>query len=77
MFLLDDLLSIGDPAAAAPTIYPDAQRRRLTALINAAALAQTEPAVYVVEDVHWIDDVSESMLAEFLTVIPPICRHWC
>ena len=28
------------------------------------------PAVYVVEDAHWIDEVSESMLAEFFTVIP-------
>ena len=28
------------------------------------------PAVYVIEDAHWIDEVSESMLAEFLTVIP-------
>ena len=29
-----------------------------------------DPAVYVVEDAHWIDEVSESMLADFLTVIP-------
>ena len=28
------------------------------------------PAVYVIEDAHWIDEVSESMLADFLTVIP-------
>ena len=28
------------------------------------------PAVYVIEDVHWIDEVSESLLAEFVTVIP-------
>ena len=28
------------------------------------------PAVYVVEDAHWIDEVSESMLADFFTVIP-------
>jgi hypothetical protein len=28
------------------------------------------PAVYVVEDAHWIDEVSESMLAGFFTVIP-------
>ena len=28
------------------------------------------PAVYVIEDAHWIDEVSESMIAEFLTVIP-------
>src|SRR6516164_4075293 len=25
---------------------------------------------YVIEDAHWIDEASESMLAEFLTVIP-------
>ena len=53
-----------------PQIDPDARRRRLTAMINAASLARTEPALYVIEDVHWIDGVSESMLADFLTVIP-------
>jgi hypothetical protein len=42
----------------------------LTALVNAASLARTEPAVFVIEDAHWIDEVSESMLAGFLTVIP-------
>jgi hypothetical protein len=47
-------------------IDPDARRRRLTALINSVSMARTEPAVYVIEDAHWIDDVSESMLAEFL-----------
>ena len=39
-------------------------------MINAASLARKTPAVYVVEDANWIDEVSESMLAEFLTVIP-------
>ena len=53
-----------------PQIDPDARRRRLTALVNAASLARETPAVYVVEDAHWIDEVSESMLADFLTVIP-------
>ena len=38
--------------------------------MNAASLARETPAVYVVEDAHWIDEVSESMLAEFFTVIP-------
>jgi adenylate cyclase len=33
-------------------------------------LARETPAVYVVEDAHWIDEVSESMLADFFTVIP-------
>src|ERR1700757_5165282 len=28
--------------------------------------------LYVVEDVHWIDEVSESMLADFLAVVPHV-----
>ena len=68
--LLNDLLGIGDPDAALPNIDPDARRRRLTALINSVSLARTDPVVYVIEDVHWIDEVSESMFADFLTVIP-------
>ena len=68
--LFDDLLGIADPDVKLPRIDPDARRRRLTALVNAASLARETPAVYVVEDAHWIDEVSESMLAEFLTVIP-------
>ena len=58
------------PRCALPEIDPDARRRRLTALVNAASLARETPAVYVIEDAHWIDEVSESMLADFLTVIP-------
>jgi predicted ATPase len=38
-------------------------------LVNTAALARENPAVYVIEDAHWIDEVSESMIADFLTVI--------
>ena len=68
--LFDDLLGIADPDVARPRIDPDARRRRLTALVNAASLAREAPAVYVVEDAHWIDEVSESMLADFFTVIP-------
>ncbi len=70
LLLFDDLLGITDPDADLPKIDPDARRRRLTALVNAAALARENPAVYVIEDAHWIDEVSESMLADFLTVIP-------
>jgi class 3 adenylate cyclase len=68
--LFDDLLGIADPNAPLPAIDPDARRRRLTALVNAMSLARTETAVYVIEDAHWIDEVSESMLADFLMVIP-------
>jgi class 3 adenylate cyclase len=70
VLLFDDLLGIADPEAELPKIDPDARRRRLTALINTASLGRHTPAVYVIEDAHWIDEVSESMIAEFLTVIP-------
>jgi hypothetical protein len=67
VLLLDDLLGIADPDVPLPQIDPDARRRRLTALIN---MARTKPALFIIEDAQWIDAVSESMLAEFLTVIP-------
>ncbi len=70
LLLFDDLVGIGSPDAVLPRIDPDARRRRLTAAVNATTLARDTPAVYVVEDAHWIDQVSESMVADFLTVIP-------
>jgi class 3 adenylate cyclase len=70
LLLLDDLLGIADPDVPLPQIDPDARRRRLTALINAASLARTESALFIIEDAQWIDAVSESMLADFLRVIP-------
>jgi class 3 adenylate cyclase len=70
LLLLDDLLGIADPKVPLPQIDPDARRRRLTALLNSVTLARTEPVLYIIEDAHWIDEVSESMLADLLTVIP-------
>ena len=70
LLLLDDLLGIADPEVPTLQIDPDARRRRLTALINTTALARTEPALFIIEDAHWIDAVSESMLAAFLAVVP-------
>lgn len=69
LLLLADLLGIADSDAAAPRIDPDARRRRLTALVRAALMAREAPALYIIEDVHWIDQVSESMLTEFLAVV--------
>jgi class 3 adenylate cyclase len=70
LLLFNDLLGIADPEVELPKIDPDARRRRLTALVNAASLARQAPAVYVVEDVHWIDEVSDSMVADFVAVVP-------
>jgi class 3 adenylate cyclase len=70
LLLFDDLLGVADPDVELPKIDPDARRRRLTALVNAASLARETPRVYVIEDAHWIDEVSDSMLAAFVIVIP-------
>src|SRR6201990_1905381 len=70
VLLFEDLLGIADPEEPLPKIHPDARRRRLNALVNTASLARKAPVIYVIEDAHWIDAVSESMLADFLTVIP-------
>lgn len=70
VLLLEDLLGIADPEAALAKVDPDARRRRLTALVNSASLARKAPTVYVVEDLHWIDGVSESWVDDFVAVVP-------
>jgi adenylate cyclase len=69
LVLFDDMLGIRDSADALPDIAADARRRRLTALIKAAALARSTPRVFVIEDAHWIDPISEALLADFVTVV--------
>jgi class 3 adenylate cyclase len=70
LILFDDLLGIGDPTAVLPDITAEARQHRLARLVSAASLARATPAVYVIEDVHWIDEVSEAMIAGFTAVIP-------
>jgi adenylate cyclase len=67
--LLHDLLGVRDVDVALPDIDPDARRRRLSALLNTAAVARTTPTIYVLEDAHWIDEVSESMIAELAALV--------
>jgi class 3 adenylate cyclase len=47
LLLLDDLLGIRDSDAVLPRIDPDARRRRLTVLVNAALLTRASPEVHV------------------------------
>lgn len=69
LLLLHDLLGVSDPDVPLPQINPDARRRRLTALINAMTLARTKPSLFIIEDAHWIDTVSDAMLADFTSVV--------
>jgi adenylate cyclase len=72
LLFLDDVLGIRDTTLPLPDIAPDARRRRLTALVNSASLVRTTPVVYIIEDVHWIDQSSERLLTGFLSVVPRI-----
>jgi adenylate cyclase len=67
--LLEELLGVGDPAAGLQ-IPADARRRRLSRLVASTLSARQAPAVLIVEDAHWTDDVTEAMLAEVLAVVP-------
>lgn len=68
VLLLQDLLGIRQAGVELPAIDPDARRRRVTRLVKSVSLARSTPAVYVVEDAHWIDEVSDVLLAELLGV---------
>ena len=70
LILFDDLLGIGDPAVVLPDITAEARQQRLARLVSSVSLARTTPVVHVIEDVHWIDEVSEAMIAGFTAVIP-------
>src|SRR6476646_2902982 len=71
LFLLDDLLGIADPAVPQPNIEADARRRRLAALINSVQLARSEAVLFVIEDAHWIDEVSEDTPSMVLITYRP------
>lgn len=67
--LLNDLLGITDPDMPAPQIDPHERRRQLTAMMNARAQKRRTAALFIIEDAHWIDALSDSLLADFLAVI--------
>ena len=70
LLLLDDLLGIANPDVSLPLIHPAARTRRLTSLLKTAAVARTSPTIFVIEDAHWIDQISEDMFAEFANALP-------
>lgn len=63
--ILFDLLSIGDPETTAPTMKPDARRRRLIEVMGNVAKTRPARTLFVVEDLHWVDAASEGVLAKF------------
>ncbi|KRE28509.1 hypothetical protein ASG82_07300 [Mycobacterium sp. Soil538] len=66
LVMLDDLLGIRDATVSAPDIPADARRRRLAPLIDDALASREGTAVYIIEDAHWIDEASESLIIDLI-----------
>jgi class 3 adenylate cyclase/tetratricopeptide (TPR) repeat protein len=69
--LIFDFLGVPDPERPAPRIDPEARQRQLFAV--GKRLIQTrsrrEPAIYLLEDLHWFDDASEAFLANSVEAV--------
>src|SRR5206468_7922017 len=63
--LIFDFLAVPDPLRPVPRMDPEARQRQLLAFMKRLTHAQSarEPAVIVVEDLHWLDPASEVFLA--------------
>jgi tetratricopeptide (TPR) repeat protein len=69
--LLLDFLGVSDPQLPAPRVDPEARQRQLVAIAQRVmrARSEREPAVLVIEDLHWIDGGSEGFLAKLMAAL--------
>jgi class 3 adenylate cyclase len=69
--LLFDFLGVPDPERPVPAMSAEARQRALGTLICrlASSPARTMTLVLAVEDLHWIDEASEAMLAEMVAAL--------
>jgi len=69
--LLFDFLGVPDPARPLPQLSAEARQRALRGVVCklVGAPQRREPAVLVVEDLHWIDEGSETLLGELLSAV--------
>jgi class 3 adenylate cyclase/tetratricopeptide (TPR) repeat protein len=66
--LLFDFLGVPDPARPLPQLSAEARQRALGGVVCKLMRApqRRDPVVTIVEDLHWIDEASEVLLAELL-----------
>jgi class 3 adenylate cyclase len=62
--LLFDFLRVPDPDRPAPDLSPEARQRETVDLLRrlTAARSEREPAVFIFEDLHWLDPQSEEVV---------------
>jgi class 3 adenylate cyclase/tetratricopeptide (TPR) repeat protein len=66
--LLFDFLGVPDPEQPPLTVDPEARQRQLLSLVRRMmhARSRIEPAVALLEDLHWLDDASGAFLEELV-----------
>jgi class 3 adenylate cyclase/tetratricopeptide (TPR) repeat protein len=69
--LLLDFLGVADPEQPVPMMDPEARQRRLYRLVCGLIRARSarEPALLLVDDVHWIDPGSDAFLAQLVEAV--------
>jgi len=70
--LLFDFLGVPDPERPAPPMEPEGRQRQLFGIIKRLiqARSEREPAVLLLEDLHWIDGGSEAFLETLVEALP-------
>ncbi len=73
--LLFGFFGVPDPRSPAPAVAAVAREKKLFSIIRRLVHARSarEPAVIVVEDLHWIDGASERFLQNLAESIPGTC----
>jgi class 3 adenylate cyclase len=71
--LMFDFLGVPDPERPSQSLGPETRQRRLLDLIRRIARARSarEPAVYLFEDLHWLDRASDEFIENFVVEIAP------
>ncbi len=67
--ILFEAMGIADAAAPQLQLGADARRRRLIEILALAVRARSTPTVFALEDVHWIDEQSDGVLADFAATL--------
>ncbi len=69
--LVFDFLGVADPDRPPAESDPDVRQRQLFAFVRRLVQARSsrEPAVFFVDDMHWIDPGSDAFLAQFVEAI--------
>ncbi|MGH7857703.1 MAG: ATP-binding protein, partial [Candidatus Binatia bacterium] len=68
--LLFEFLGVSDPGRPPPEIDPEAKQRRLFGLLRSVIDLQAErqPALILIDDLHWIDHASHGWVAEIAEI---------